>query len=141
MANFWGMKKRSIYIAEYYQNDEKLLRDELLCFQTMLNRAQRLPAPEFKRVERRLRMFDPLLDEDPWVMGKVTEGEARGRLLAVRDSLLAAVNVRFPSLIGLAEARATQIEQWDVLNALLVQLLAAKDEQTAREMLEQFTAS
>lgn len=132
-------------MVEYYQNDEELLRDELLCFRTMLNRAKRLPAPELKKVDRRLRMFDPLLEEDPWVLEKRAESKAQGiaeeRLRSVRGSVLTTVNTRFPSLIGLAETKARQTEQWDALNALFVQLLAANGEQTAREILEQFSVS
>jgi hypothetical protein len=132
-------------MVQYYQSNEELLRDELLCFRTMLNRAKRLPAPEFKKVDRRLRMFDPLLEEDPWVLEKRAESKAQGiaeeRLRSVRGSVLTTVNTRFPSLIELAETKARQTEQWDALNALFVQLLAANGEQTAREILEQFSVA
>ena len=94
-------------------------------------------------------MFDPLLEEDPWVKEKVAEGEARGeargiaeeRLRSVRGSVLTTVSMRFPSLTEFAETKVRQTEQWDALNALFVQLLAAADEQVAREILEQFSAS
>lgn len=79
----------------------------------------------------------PYLEEDPWVKEKIAEE----RLRSVRSSVLTTVNTRFPSLIGLAETKARQTEQWDALNALFVQLLAANGEQTAREILEQFSVS
>lgn len=132
-------------MVQYYQNDEELLRDELMCFQTMLNRAQRLPEPEFKHVKGRLRMFDPLLEEDPWVKEKVAEKVAKKvaeeRLRSVRDLLLTFVRAHFPGLVKLAETKAMQTEDADALNVLFVQLVAALDEKGASEALEQFSAS
>jgi hypothetical protein len=51
--------------------------------------------------------------------------------------LLAIIGMRFPSLTGLAEAQAGEIERPDVLNILVVQISAATDEQAARRLLEQ----
>lgn len=89
-------------------------------------------------------MFDPLLEEDPWVKEKVAEGEVRGkaegRLLALRDTLLTYVKIRHPNLVQLAEQRAMQTGEADALNVLLVQVMASENEQAAREILEQFTA-
>ena len=47
--------------------NEAHLRDELLCFRVLLVRAQRLPEAEMLRVERRIRMSDLLLEDDPWI--------------------------------------------------------------------------
>ena len=65
-------------MIEYYQQDNDLLRDELICFSVLLRRAQPLPEAQFERVMRRIRMFDQLLEEDPWVKEKIAEGEAKG---------------------------------------------------------------
>ena len=85
-------------------------------------------------------MFDPLLENDPWVLEKVAEGiaegEARGELKALRSMLREVVRQRFPRLEDLAERIAREIEQPVPLNVLLVQLIAAQDEQTARSLLE-----
>lgn len=126
-------------VIQYYQDNLELLRDELLCFRTMLNRAKRLPEDETIQVRRRIRMFDPLLEEDPWVKEKVAEGEVRGKLLALRDTLLAYVKIRHSNLVQLAQQQAQQTDDADVLNVLLVQVMAAQDEQAARDILEQFT--
>lgn len=125
-------------MVQYYQNDEEHLRDELLCFRTMLNRAQRLPESEIAYIDRRIRMFDPLLEEDPWVKEKVAEGEAREKLRSWREALQAVVSSRFPALSELAETRAGQIARPDRLNVLLVEMSVAKDERDARAILEQF---
>lgn len=123
-------------VIQYYQDNLELLRDELLCFRTMLNRAKRLPEDETIQVRRRIRMFDPLLEEDPWVKEKVAEG----KLHSVRDLFLTYVKTHFPSLTTLAETKAQQTRQWDALNALFVQIMVAENEQTAREILDQFSA-
>lgn len=52
-------------MVQWYGGNQALLRDELLCFRVLLERAQHLPEAEILRVQRRIRMFDPLLEEDP----------------------------------------------------------------------------
>lgn len=136
-------------MIQFYQDDQQLLREELLCFKVMLQRAKRLSETDMEAVLRRIHMYDPLLEEDPWVKSlqqkSLAEGQAKGlvegRLSSVRDLLLVFVQANFPHLTELAQTRAMQTDQWDVLNALFVQIIAAKNEQTAREILEQFTAS
>ena len=66
-------------MLQYYRGEQDHLRDELLCFQTLLQRAKRLPDPELQSVLRRIRMFDPLLEDDPWVQayGEKRAAEAR----------------------------------------------------------------
>jgi predicted transposase YdaD len=72
-------------MVQYYENrgDTDHLRDELLCFQTLLKRAKRLPAVQIESVLRRVHMFDQLLEEDPWVQGygdkREAKGEAKGK--------------------------------------------------------------
>ncbi|SRR5579885_2733509 len=132
-------------MVHYYGDDETHLREELVCFRVLLNRARRLPEAEMLRVVRRIRMFDPLLDEDPWIKNKVAEsearGEARGELQALKRVLLTLVQTRFPTLNELAEATVARATQPDALNVLVVQISAAADEPTARGLLEKFLAS
>lgn len=132
-------------MVQYYGDDEAHLRDEFFCFRVLLGRAQRLPEAEMLRVERRIRMFDPLLEDDPWVKEKVAESRARGiaegKVESLRSVLVDIVTTRFPSLIPLAEAKTAQIEQPDILNVLVVQMSAASDEQAARRLLEGLSAS
>ena len=94
-------------------------------------------------------MFDQLLEDDPWVKEKVAEGEAKGvakgvakgKAEARTEELLRFVRGRYPALLHLAKARATKGESFDVLDALIEQLWAAPDEQTARTLLETYPAS
>ncbi len=127
-------------MVQFYGENESLLRDELLCFRVMLARAQRLPEAELLRVERRVRMFDPLLEDDPWVKEKVSEGEARGsargELNQARETLVRFVQRRFPPLANLAQTRMEHAEQVRAVNALMEQLWFAADEYAARALLE-----
>jgi len=86
-------------------------------------------------------MFDPLLEEDPWVQEKVAEGVTKGALKEAREMLDLIVQTLYPALIDLAKARAMQSEQPGALHALVKQLLNAKEEQAARRLLEDFPAS
>jgi hypothetical protein len=128
-------------MVEYYRDLEAHLRDELLCFRVLLGRAQRLPEDEMMRVERRIRMFDPLLEDDPWVKEKVAESEARGiakgKAEEARETLVRFVQRRFPSLADTVRAKAASLHQIETLNALMEQLWFASDEYAARALLEE----
>jgi hypothetical protein len=134
-------------MIEYYQEEDDLLRDELMCFAVLLRRAHLLPQVQFERVIRRIRMFDQLLEEDPWVKEKIAEGEARGKAEGeakgrewASKELVRLVQGRYPALLHLAKARATKGETLEVLDALIEQLWVAPNEQAARTLLEAYPA-
>lgn len=142
-------------MVQWYGENSALLRDELLCFRVLLERAQRLPEAEMLRVKRRIRMFDPLLEEDPWVKEKVAESEARGmalgiaegiaegkakgiaegKLQSMRELILKLIKNRFPGLSKAAEKHVLGIEQLEVLDLLIDQLMQAANEREARAAL------
>lgn len=89
-------------------------------------------------------MIDPLLEQDPWIQelrakyqeeGR-QEGIAEGELRSLRNMLISAVKLRFPSLASIAEARALHIGQPGVLNVLIQRIFLASDEQAARAALD-----
>lgn len=128
-------------MIEYYGDDEAHLRDELLCFKVLLERAGRLEDEEMQRVERRIRMFDPLLEQDPWVQGLRAQGVAQGELKQAREMMVRFVQRCFPSLTHIAQTKAAEIGQVELLNALSEQLWLAPDESAAREALDGRAAS
>src|SRR5579875_656026 len=136
-------------MVEYYRTNQEFLRDELLCFLVLLQRARPLPEVEMERVLRRVRMFDPLLEEDPWVKEKVAQGELRGEARGVlegevkeaRNLLLKFVQRRFPSLVELAKSRVRQLNQLEDIHALNEQLWFAADEYAARALSSKTTQS
>lgn len=131
-------------MIKFYGKDEEHLRDELLCFMVLLQRARPLPPIELEQVLRRIRMFDPLLEEDPWVQeyggrreaAGEARGEARGKAEGLRQSIEIAVQTRFPDLAELAMERAERIQSLDALQKLLMAMLAAQDERRARRYLQ-----
>ena len=95
-------------------------------------------------------MFDPLLEDDPWVKERIAEGMARGEakgmaigkaegeLKALRSILHSNLSRRFPALAELAEAKVVQIKQPEELNALVEQILLTSDEQRIRALLSAY---
>ncbi len=131
-------------MLQYYRGDEDHLRDELLCFQTLLLRARRLPDAELQNVLRRIRMFDPLLETDPWVQEyghkREVEGEARGKAEGkaegIRQSIEMVVQTRFPHLLDLAMDRVARLHDPAALQRILVAMSAAHSERAARRFLQ-----
>ncbi len=133
-------------MLEYYQSREDTdhLRDELLCFQTLLQRAKRLPEVQIENVLRRIRMFDPFLEEDPWVQsygqrrkaeGK-EEGREEGHAERLRLCIKQTVRARFSNLEELAVKLVEQTQDLDALQKTFVNLLEAQDEYKARYYLQ-----
>ncbi len=75
-------------MVEYYQRNDDHLRDELLCFLALFNRARPLPEAEMETVLRRIRMYDPLLEEDPWVQEYGGRRKAEGIILATKMAII-----------------------------------------------------
>jgi hypothetical protein len=76
-------------------------------------------------------MYDPLWDEHPKVKKIQAESEARG----LRNAIVTIVKTRFPDLTELAQQKAAQIDQPEVLNYLIEQVTAAPDEEVMRWIL------
>ncbi len=130
-------------MIKYYHGDDDSLRDELLCFLALLNRAKPLPNDEMEQVLRRISMHDPLLEEDPWVQEyaakREAKAEAKGRakekIKNMRESVKTVVETRFPLLCKLAMERVEQMEDPDELKGVLIAMSAATSEPDARQYL------
>lgn len=147
-------------MVNYYKGDKDSLTDELLCFRILLQRTKSLSESEVETVLRRLSMYDPLLEEDPWVQeygGRqkaegIAEGEARGeargeakgkaegkaegRVEAIRQSIEMLVQVHFCSLLDLATERVERIEDTATLQQVLLAMSRMPDENKARRYLQ-----
>lgn len=123
-------------MLKYYRGDEDHLRDELLCFQTLLQRARRLPEAELENVLRRIRMFDPLLETDLWVQEYGQKREARGKTEGIRQSIEMVVQTRFPHLLDLAMDRVARLHDPAALQRILVAMSAAQNERKAQRYLQ-----
>lgn len=136
-------------MIQYYKNNEERLRDELLCFKVLLERAKRLPEEHLQHVLRRIHMFDPLLEQDPWIQELKAHERAQGReigfmegeLRSSRSILVNIVRKRFPSLTAMAEVKAAQIDKPEAISVLIEQVSLTADENAAHKVLESYVAS
>ena len=128
-------------MVEYYgsRGDTDHLRDELLCFQTLLKCAKRLPAVQIENVLRRVHMFDQLLEEDPWVQGygdkRKAEGKAEGKAEATRQNIELVVQARFPDLEELMMDRLERMQDLEALQKMLVAMSTVQDKSKAQRYL------
>ena len=143
-------------MVKYYEGDDDRLRDEFLCFNILLNRAKPLPKDEMEQVLRRIRMYDPLLEEDPWVQeyaGKreaegeargeakgraegIVEGKIEGKTEGMRQNIEVIVQVRFPDLRDSVMERVKQLHDPIALQTILLTLGLTPGDLQARHYLQ-----
>ena len=135
-------------MIQYYQDDKVKLARQLLCFRVLLQRARRLSPEETIQVKERLRMYDSLLDEDPYIQerealararGKA-EGKAESEIKTLQRVVVTIVRGRFPQLVELAQQQVTRVDKPDALNLLVEQISTAPGEDTARWLLQKLAA-
>jgi hypothetical protein len=80
--------------------------------------------------------YDSLIDEDP----EVQELVARGKLEALQEVALEVVKTKYPALVELADRQVTRIRQPETLRNVVLLLLNAPDENTARWLLNTIAA-
>lgn len=131
-------------IIDYYQDDQKLLLEELLCFKVMLQRAERLSEADMALVLGRIDMYDPLLEEDPWIKElqkkSRTKGRTEGELKQARATVVRFIQRRFPMHCDLAQEKMLHAKDIEDINALMEQLWVADDEYAVRALLDHFEA-
>jgi len=118
-------------MVEWYRNDQPRLARELRWMGIMLRRANIVPLEDKQILERRLSMYDDLMEKDPKMRKIRAESEAKG----FRIAIVTLVKGRFPSLTELAQQRVKQVTMPDDLRALLEKIISASDEATARRIL------
>ena len=88
-------------------------------------------------------MYDDLMEKDPKMIRIRAEseaqgearGEAKGRTQELRMTIVAFVQVRFPTLVELANQKVKRVSTPDELRLLFQQLMTASDENAARSLL------
>jgi hypothetical protein len=80
--------------------------------------------------------YDSLLDEDPEIQERVAKAKIAGQQKAVLDF----VEVRFPTLVLVAQEQIVRLNKADELSRLMKQIALAPDEATARWVLGTFAA-
>jgi hypothetical protein len=107
-------------------------------FRIILHRTKILAEQDKQSVEEYMHQYqyDSLLDEDPEIQERI----ARGKVEALQETVIMAVENKFPSLVELAQERVVLIEKLDALRQLVMLILNAPNEDTARWLLNTFKA-
>ncbi len=117
-------------------------------FKVLLNRAKPLPEDEMEQVLRRLRVYDPLLEEDPWVQeygarreaqGKA-EGQYEGKLQSMRQNIETIIQLRFPDLYNPVMNYVEHVKDPATLQQVLIALAVTQDNEQARNYLKHIYA-
>lgn len=125
-------------MEQYYTRDRFI--NHLSRFRVILNRSTSLSEKEKQMVNDTIYEYDSLLDNDPDIQKKVAEGETRGETRGAQKIVTTLVEVRFPTLVEVAQERIVSIQNVDMLNQLAKQIFTAQDEQTALWVLNSYAA-
>jgi hypothetical protein len=126
-------------ILEEYRNDNRRLTQELLWFSILLGRANQIDPAAKQRVERKLSMWDNLIEQDPKIQRWLATSEEKGlekgliqgeekAIAALQDSILNDVEKRFPALAQGVKPDIARITQVKSLFQLTVEITLAQDE-------------
>src|SRR6266852_5162165 len=114
--------------------------------------AEMVSPQDKRRVEERLKMFDSLLEQNPYIQelkdrvaaeakakGKA-EGEAEGEVKGLQVAVIEIVRRRFPALVDLTQQRVERVRKPDVLSQFVGQISTAPDEATAAWLITTLAA-
>jgi hypothetical protein len=131
----------SILLNAINEMEQKYTRTDfirhLVRFRTILRRSMTLSTQDKQIVENHMDItYDSLLDEDPEIQERVAKAKIAGQQKAVLDF----VEVRFPTLVPVAQEQIVRLNKADELSRLMKQIALAPDENTARWVLGTFAA-
>ncbi len=127
-------------LTEYYKENEIMVARQFVWMGIMLRRSDTISPADKVRIQKELRMYDKLWDEDPEIQRGKAEAKAEAKVEASQEMIVGIVEARFPELVDLAQERVEKIRQLEVLNQLAKQIVLAPDEATARWTLGTFAA-
>src|SRR6266852_795261 len=118
--------------------------------------AEMVSPQDKRRVEERLKMFDSLLEQNPYIQelkdrvaaeaeakGKAegkAEGEAEGEVKGLQVAVIEIVRRRFPALVDLTQQRVERFRKPDALSQFVGQISTAPDEATAAWLISTLAA-
>ncbi len=84
--------------------------------------------------------FESFHDVNPFVKKRVAKGRAEGRAEGLQEAVVFAIELRFPTLLELAQQKTGRVKEPEVLKFVLRGLKAAPNEETARLLLDTLAA-
>ena len=138
-ATYEMLKQALDEMKAFYGENRRRLAEQILLFDTFLQRSDTLSIVDKYKVQEYLDMFDSLLDESRIVKKKAAEAEAKGRaegeIETLRQVIVEIVQTHFPVLAQLAQQKVTKLSDSRQLHGLIMQLTLARDEAAARDVL------
>jgi hypothetical protein len=80
-------------------------------------------------------MYNNLWDQSPIIQRMKAQSEAKGEVKALQKTIVNLVSARFPHLADLAQQRATQLNNVEKLDKLIIQISKVPDEANMRLLL------
>lgn len=115
--------------------DDKEFGHHLVRFHRIMQRSTTMDEQGKQVMEEVLKMeyaYDQLIDDNPEVKKRVE----RGRVEAMRDLIIAAIEIRFPSLVTQVQQQIEQIQKPKTLEKFCIQLVSATTEERVRKLLQ-----
>jgi hypothetical protein len=81
-------------------------------------------------------MYDNLWDQSAIIQQMRATSEEKGEIKALRNTVIDTVQVRFPSLLDIAQQTAHSISDAAKLRQLNIQILTASNEENARALFD-----
>lgn len=84
--------------------------------------------------------YDSLIDDNPEVQERVAKGVIKGKILALQQLVLDAVNEEYPPLAPLAQEKVIQLRKPEELRKLVKLIYKAPNEEAVRWLLDNYAA-
>ena len=115
---------------------------------TFLRRTEMVSPQDKLRVEERLKMFDSLLEQDPYIQElkdrvaaeAEAKGKAEGEVKGLQVAVIEIVRRRFPALLDITQQRVERVRKPDALSQFVGQISTAPDEATAAWLISTLAA-
>ena len=127
-------------MSNEYQDDEARLARQLLWMGVLLRRSSTIAAETKVDIQRRLNMFDKLLEEDERVIELMAEREARGEVRGKVELLTTVIGTRFPTFVEEAHSKLLRVKQPEEFDTLAKLVVTAPDENALRWVLDSMVA-
>jgi hypothetical protein len=138
-ATYNILKQALDEMKEEYHGQRRRLAEQILLFDTFLQRADIVSSEDKHKIEEYMDMFNSLLEESSFVRKKRAEGKIEGAMEALRQVIVEFVQTRFPALTVLAQQQVIHVNEPQRLHALFMQLAIVDGEDAAQKLLEALT--
>jgi hypothetical protein len=133
-ANSQLIKTATDELSEGYHHDPATLGDFFAYMLILPERTGTMTQLEKVKTRDALSMYDNLWDQSAIIQQMRATSEEKGEIKALRNIVLDTVQVRFPSLLDIAQQAAHSISDAAKLRQLNIQILTAPNEEHARAL-------